>query len=544
MQGVGVPAPPTPPSKPALARVRQVGRKRGDDSDTGERAAARGPLIDRRAVLRAGALAGLTGTLAACSSGPETVRRALRTPPASAELEAVEHVVFLMQENRSFDHYFGSYPGVRGFDDHLPGDPGVFAQPWPGSRLPPAGRLLPFHLDTATSQAECTADLSHTWQAQHLCWNGGAMNGFVRTHTSPRFEGPVNGVLTMGYYTRADLAFYYALADAFTICDGYHCSVLGPTDPNRLYSLSGTIDPAGKQGGPVVATNLDASYRWTLSWETMPERLSEAGISWRVYNPPGAIYDPANSLSMLVSNNRLMYFSQYEKESSLLHKEAFSHDLSDFARDVADDRLPAVSWLVAPVVPADMSEHPPAPPSRGEYFSDHVLKVLSSNEKLWAKTVLFISWDENDGFFDHVAPPVPPAGTRGEYLDGVLPPEAAGIRGPIGLGFRVPMLVVSPFSRGGAIFSGLSDHTSQLRFLESRFGVAVPNLSRWRRETVGDLTGALHLRRPAPGLPPLPATSLHARVLAECTASELEELSPPSFPDLVPRSQAMPRQEK
>ena len=148
--------------------------------------------------------------------------------------------------------------------------------------------LLPFHLDTANSDAECTFDLSHEWSAQHMCWNGGTLDRFVATHTMAQFEGPQNGVLTMGYYTRSDLEFWYALADAFTIGDGYHCSVMGPTHPNRLHALSGTLDPEGHEGGPVIITNSSRQRSSAAPpGASMPEELESKGISWKVYNPPG-----------------------------------------------------------------------------------------------------------------------------------------------------------------------------------------------------------------------------------------------------------------
>ncbi|HTT87220.1 MAG TPA: alkaline phosphatase family protein, partial [Acidimicrobiales bacterium] len=168
-------------------------------------------LRTRREILAAGMAGGVSLLLASC--GGPTARQAASVKPAGSDLGAVEHVVFLMHENRSFDHYFGSYRGVQGFDDGDARGAGLFSQSWPGGTHE---RLLPFHLDTLTSKAECTFDLSHAWNAQHMCWNGGKMDRFATTHTSPEFEGPENGVLTMGYYTRQDLPFWYALADAFT----------------------------------------------------------------------------------------------------------------------------------------------------------------------------------------------------------------------------------------------------------------------------------------------------------------------------------------
>ena len=219
----------------------------GQDSE-GERA---GSGFDRRRFLELAAAAGASGLLAsrAPASGA-TVARAAAVAPAGSDLGAVEHVIFLMMENRSFDHYYGSYKGVRGFDDHPEKSLGAFSQvSATNTTRTPVGRQLPFHLDTTgTDVANCTHDLTHSWGPQHQCRNGGRMDSFVKVHTAANNEGPEQGVLTMGYYTRQDLPYYYALADAFTIGDGYHCSVMGPTHPNRMMQISGTIDPAGKRG--------------------------------------------------------------------------------------------------------------------------------------------------------------------------------------------------------------------------------------------------------------------------------------------------------
>jgi len=475
------------------------------------------------------------------------VARSAAVPPAGSDLGAVEHVVFLMMENRSFDHYYGTYPGVRGFDDHAPGDPGPFAQPWqaPGDRAP-TSRLLPFHLDTVhTDRADCTFDLTHAWGPQHQCRNGGRMDSFVRVHTSDANEGPEQGVLTMGYYTRADLPYYFALADHYTIGDGYHCSVMGPTHPNRLMQMSGTLDPAGTAGGPVLVTNGSPDALFSVHWDTMPEVLEDAGISWKCYGPSGTIYsiDAMRKIG-LTTDSVLPYFSQYEDPSSALHQKAFLPTFpGDFGADVRAGRLPQVSWLFTPV---GYDEHPPAPSFLGEWFTDQVLRLLAANPDVWSKTVLFHMYDENDGFFDHVAPPVPPAGTDGEYVTvRPLPADADGIAGPIGLGFRVPLLVVSPFSRGGHVCHQTFDHTSQLRFLEERFGVRAPNLSRWRREAVGDLTATLHRGPPQAGLPRLPATTDDPRYLASkgCSQGDLLEVATDQPPYPVPSHQRMPTQE-
>jgi phospholipase C len=503
--------------------------------------------LNRRTFIAAALAAGGGGLLAAMGgggAGAATIRAAAKVKAAGSDLGAIEHVIFLMQENRSFDHYYGSYKGVRGFDDHPKGSMGAFAQAWPGG---PAEHLLPFHLDANSGIGECTHDLNHTWPAEHLSRGTGNNADFVKTHTSATFEGPTNGVVTMGYYERTDLPFYYALADAFTICDNYHCSIMGPTHPNRLMALSGTIDPAGAAGGPVIITNEDTDAIWSASWPTMPEVLEDAGVSWKVYNPEGDLYTPAffEQHGLLVGDAILPYFSQYKNPSSALYQKAFLPQYpSDFVTDVASGKLPAVSWILPP---DGYDEHPPAPPALGEWFTSQVIQTLVSNPEVWSKTVLFHMYDENDGFFDHVPPPTAPPGTPGEYLTvSPLPSDAGGVNGPIGMGFRVPMLVISPFSRGGYVASDVFDHTSQLRFLEERFGVKAPNLSAWRRKTSGDLTATLHMNHKDASKPRLPSTSkdLPANVMAEgCTSLDILEAADnqPGYP--VPKNQVLPRQE-
>jgi phospholipase C len=505
--------------------------------------------FDRRTMLAAALATGGGAILAAAGRGDRAgaamAQFAARTKPAGSDLGAIEHVVFLMQENRSFDHYYGTYPGVRGFDDHPKGKLGNFAQAWPGGR---DSKLLPFHLDTSTGIGECTNDLDHGWPAEHMSWAKGTNEAFVSTHVETAFQGPEHGVLTMGYYRRNDIPFYHALADAFTICDNYHCSVMGPTHPNRLMALSGTIDPTGAAGGPVVITNGSSDAVYSVHWDTMPEVLEDAGVSWKVYNPTGTLYEPGTFQKYgILSDAILPYFSQYKSPTSALYQKAFLPLYpNDFVSDVKAGTLPAVSWIIPPL---GYDEHPSSPPALGEWFTSQVLSALVANPEVWSKTVLFHMYDENDGFFDHVVPPVAPKGTPGEYLSvSPLPDDADGTAGPIGMSFRVPMLVLSPFSRGGHVASEVFDHTSQLRFLEERFGVKAPNISAWRRHTAGDLTSTLHPKRSDPTMPKLPSTSKDqmADVLAEgCTSTSVLEAAPssamPNYP--VPAHQSMPSQE-
>ena len=496
--------------------------------------------MNRRELLKltAGAAAGELAALAmhGCGGGGGV---SIGTPSpvpvgsACSNINDIEHVVIFIQENRSFDHYFGSYRGVRGFSDNS----GAFQQPDSANTSnAPIGYLLPFHLDTSTTNAACTHDISHDWVPQHKSWDNGAMDGFVNSRL------PINAndaVLSMGYYTRADLPYYYALADAFTICDNYFCSVMGPTDPNRLYTMAASLDPDGKAGGPIlqtVATNRTAMYG-KLTYTTMPEQLQARGISWKVYSSPDE-----SIAGGILSDNVLSYFQNYQNSGSVLHQNAFGPQFPvDFLSDIASGNLPQVSWVIGSVVTSD---HPPAPSVFGEDVLSLIVNALAAIPTLWAKTVLFLTFDENGGFFDHVTPPTAPPGTPGEYVTApaVPDPTVAGspaISGPIGLGFRVPMLIISPFSRGGFVSSDVFDHTSVLRFLETRFGAEVPNLSAWRRSEVGELTSALNFKAPDTSIPSLPGTTQPtSQIVQEC----VDNLAG-TTPYTVPSSQMMPTQE-
>jgi phospholipase C len=434
--------------------------------------------ITRRRALRDLGLAGLGATTLGGLQG--LLEEAAAASPKTGSLKDIDHVVIFIQENRSFDHYFGTLSGVRGFGDKHAHK--AFFQ-----RTSAGKKLHPFRLTH-----DCLPDITHDWAPQHQSWNGGRMDGFI-TSREP-IDGASIAPETIGYYKRSDLPFYYALADAFTICDGYYCSVLGPTDPNRLMSMSATIDPAGTHGGPLLQTLL-SNRTGRFSWPTMPESLERHGVSWKVYTSPGG-----GSLDGV-----LTYFKAYAPGTKLASRGLSATFPADFLADLGAGKLPQVSWILAGVFD---SEHPAnSTPKAGEIVVRQVVEALVSHPKTWRKTALFLTWDENGGFFDHMTPPTPPPGTPGEYLTvATLPAGANGIRGPIGLGFRVPMLVVSPFSRGGLVCSDTFDHTSTLRFLETRFRVRVPNLSNWRRKHTGDLTSAFNFAaRPRYGRPSLKA---------------------------------------
>ncbi len=445
--------------------------------------------VSRRRFLSIIGAAGATA-LGAAAVDPSTkvVRRALRADPAGVgSLADIDHFVLLMQENRSFDHYFGAMSGVRGFDERTP----VFRQRYPGAR---PGHLLPFHLDTRARpdlEADIVNDPAHDWWVQHAVWNHGAMDRWMVEHAG--LDGPA-AAMVMGYYKRADIPVHYALADAFTVCDHYFSSVMGPTAPNRLFWLSANVDAEGVAGGPVIG-DIKSRSSGTFSWRTFPENLEDAGVSWKIYNHPG------NAHSQLSGMAR--HFKQYHPDGPLRRRGIDPVFPRDFLADVKAGTLPAVSWLIPPM---RSSEHPAYPAPVGAASIMRVLDALTSNPGLWERTALIISYDENGGLFDHVAPPTPPPWVRGEFV------HRNGHLVPIGLGFRVPCLVISPYTRGGLVSSEVYDHTSQLRLVGTRFNVPVPHLSGWRAHVTSDMARIFDQRRaPDMSTPRFPDAEAAAR---------------------------------
>ncbi len=443
---------------------------------------------------------------------PPGVTQALALPAnhVTGTIRDIEHVVILMQENRSFDHYFGTLRGVRGYGDPrpltLPNGQSVWNQPGKDG----AAAVSPFHLDTNATRAETMFSLDHSWKGSHARWK----------HHDAWI--PAKSPLTMGYFTRADIPFYYALADAFTICDAYYCSIFAPTNPNRLFLFSGTSGLSAGDTSRIVITNppeeknnnanpLEDSPEFKgLKWPTYAERLQAAGVSWKVYQE----YEN-------YGDNGLSYFDNFRgigPESVLYQrgrawspgstkdncKDSDGRWLVDqFAADVAADRLPQVSWIVTNY---KLSEHPQASPSDGEHLVARLISALAANPKVWAKTAFILNYDENDGFFDHMPPPIPPVGAAAGKSTVALDHEDYHGE-PVGLGPRVPMLVISPWTKGGYVNSQLHDHTSVIRFLEARFGVKEPLISPWRRAVCGDLTSLFDFKTPNATRPALPDAS-------------------------------------
>jgi phospholipase C len=506
---------------------------------------------DRRHFLRSAAAG------AALSLFPPAIRRALAIPAhnATGTIRDVEHVVIFMQENRSFDHYLGTLPGVRGFGDRItipqPQDASVWQQS-DGERT-----LLPFYLDRNKGNA-LLAGGAHEWLDAHAAWDAGRM-----THW-PRAKGNVS----MGYLQAADLPFHFALANAFTICDAYHCSLHGGTNSNRLFLWTGTNGPGG---APYAVVNnndwdwLDKSAKG-LTWTTYPERLQQAGVSWKVYeNQPDNYND--NPLAGFAAFRKVHesiegspnrpWTPEIEAQSPLykgigntMPDGGFLQALKD---DVMANRLPQVSWIVSPQA---YCEHPAiSTPGQGAWYIQQILDALTANPEVWSKTVLFVNYDENDCFFDHMPPPAVPSPLEGGGYAGKstvstehdyftvpnppgdkqpLPPDGQ----PYGPGPRVPMFVISPWSTGGYVNSQVFDHTSVLRFIEQRFGVQEPNISAWRRAVCGDLTSAFNFSTPNDR----PATTFPAPTRAAADALNAQQSALKTVRAPAESEQTMPHQ--
>ncbi|HVJ55154.1 MAG TPA: phospholipase C, phosphocholine-specific [Aliidongia sp.] len=545
------------------------------------------PIADRRTVLR-----GL-GAAALGASFPESIQRALAIEPntVTGTIQDVKHIVVLMQENRSFDHYFGTMRGVRGFGDpravKLSSGHSVFQQP------NGAGTLLPFHPSQPLMGYQFIGDLAHNWSDAHAAWNNGNNDNWVAA----------KGTETMVYVDRSDIPFHYALADAFTICDNYHCSIMGPTDPNRYYLWTGWVGQNGTAtdtlanpfsastpgtftlavgpstgngvlpGGPVV-NNDEQGYNWL----TYPERLQEAGVTWKIYQDIGTGLNPEtgegftdNPFIGNFGDTSILYFLQYQNAqpgnplfdnaqngSNLFNGGAFNGGslFQQLQNDVKNNTLPQVSWVVAPQA---YCEHPTYPPNWGAWYISNVLQALTSNPEVWASTVFIINFDENDGFFDHVVAPTAPMSaaqglssvdTVNEIYPGVPGDTGSFPPGPYGLGARVPCLVVSPWSKGGWVCSQTFDHTSVIQFIEKRFGVAEPHITPWRRTVSGDLTAALNFQIANTSKSLLPNTANFVSTVSGSTLSPVTQAQivagkqpAPTLKLTLPTTQTMPVQE-
>jgi phospholipase C len=401
----------------------------------------------------------------------------------------VEHVVILMLENRSFDEYFGTFPGVNGFYNN---PDSVFANAWvpsPGGWTGP--NVLPYRLSTFSSQQGYSGGCNHGWTPQRAFYNDGAMNGW----SQPLFgsTGPTgNPVVCMGYFAADDIPYHWWLAQNFALCDHYFSSHIGCTDPNRLYLISGKIR------NDVMFTN-NGNDNWGMppwygdsgfgdpppgvDWLSYADLLSAAGKSWKMYDVSTTIPNPPDQSPPYTGSaspggfaemmNPLLYFQSWPQVEGSAN---YTTQLSDFLNDAGTPgALPMVSWIIPSM---QYSEHPVFPPSDGPLLISQVLEALLAGPH-WMSTVFIVTYDENDGHFDHVAPPQPdPVTDADEFISGV----------PIGAGFRVPTFVISPWTVGRGVCHDRYDHTSVIRFLEDVTAVPCPNLTPWRRKTFRSLS--------------------------------------------------------
>lgn len=556
----------------------------------------------------------LSGAAGLMSGMPSSIQKAFMLDPApgTTYLDA-EHVVMLMQENRSFDHCYGTLQGVRGFNDpraiSLPNKNKVWIQ------TDQAGEsYAPFRLNIKESRSTWLGSLPHSWPNMTDARNQGHNDRWLDAKRSGRDDCKTIP-LTMGYYNREDIPFYYALADAFTVCDQHFCSSLTGTTPNRSYFWTGTIREREDADVKAHVFNSDIDYGDEKSWKTFPEYLQENEVSWKIYQneislPTGFDGEEEDWLANF-TDNPMEWFSQYrvrfsrthrawmkkltetlpqelvqdeaklaglsgkEKEElnkvidrkkrwlaearevvekytdtawenlpaqqQQLHLRAFTDNHTDplyrqleeitymdggterhmqlpksdvlhqFRQDVRNNQLPTVSWLVAP---SNFSDHPGSP-WYGAWYVSEVLDILTSNPELWKKTIFVLNYDENDGYFDHIPPftaPDPYRAESGKSSEGInaaaeyvnrsqvwmkqKPAAESDREGPIGMGFRVPLVIASPWSRGGYVNSEVCDLTSPIQFMEHWLNarlkkqINVKEVSAWRRAVSGNLVSA------------------------------------------------------
>jgi phospholipase C len=528
--------------------------------------------IDRRKFLQVTGMTAIMGTLNA------NISKALAIPAnnATGSIRDVEHIVVLTQENRPFDHHFGTLRGVRGFSDpravkiHLPLQSGngtapvpVFLQPAGaanvaagfgvppnfgnlggpanGVEVIPPFRVNPQSVSPGLKSLGLTylPGTGHGWAGTHAAWNQGQYDNWAAR------QGP----MAMSYMTRDDIPYHCALADAFTVGDAYHCSIMGPTNPNRYYLWSGCIGNVNYLGsggtdglgaGPVTYNGLSVNNAYFV-FETLPEVLQAAGVSWKIYQDlAGATFAPdfgdgtGNNFAGNFTDNSVLYSKQYAISSPgtplfdngctgteiistipaagapAAAWQAWAESQFDqFRSDVASGKLPQVSWIAAP---AGYTEHSDFPINYGAWYISQILDILVSHPEVFSKTVFIINYDEADGSFDHIVPPTPPqtaanGASTVSIENEIVTNDPSGVSGPIGLGTRVPFLAISPWSKGGYVNSQVFDHTSVVQFIEKRFGVFEHNISPWRRAVAGDLTSVFNFANPNDAPPvSLPST--------------------------------------
>lgn len=519
-------------------------------------------MDSRRDFLKKAAL--LSGAVGLPNVIPMSIQKAMaiEADPGSTFYDA-EHIVILMQENRSFDHMFGKLKGVRGFNDPraftLPDKDKVWLQKDNEGKT-----YAPFHVDINKTKITWQGGLPHSWSDQLAARNNGKYDKWV----------PVKSLMSLGYYDRTDIPFYYSMAEAFTICDHNFCSSLTGTTPNRLFFWTGNIRPELNGSSVAAVNNSQAESRdgAFVDWDTFPEVLEDNGIDWKIYqneiwtadlqgdnvddwlgnygdnaieyvkryNVKLAAYfrkngDSTSKPALTAAQVTEKYNKLSTREKNLIdkafasninapfnylelapftftndqgHEETISIPKNDifhqFRSDVDNGKLPTVSWLVAP---QRFSDHTSSP-LYGTWYVSEALDILTKNPEVWKKTVFILTYDENDGYFDHIPPyvvPKPNDPSSGKVSEGISVDADYELEkdSPIGLGYRVPMIIASPWSKGGYVNSQVFDHTSSLMFLENilskKTGKKIRSnmISSWRRVICGDLTSAF---RPSTGM--------------------------------------------
>ena len=313
----------------------------------------------RRQALRAlGMLGGMSLALDACTFGGGNPTPTPSTGPTQpGSLNSIEHVVIAIQENRTFDNYFGMYAKAGKY-----GIPADYSVP-DGS----GGRIKPFHFTS-----HFTSDIAHDWQHIHNEWDKGAMDGFYTA----------DGHDALGYYEQSDIPYYYALADSFTLCANYFSYQLGPTLPNRIALWAGT------SGGLTTKNRIP---RGSLGFPTIVDLLDEHKVSWKCFNLGTGL----GSIPEVEFFNPLPFFKKWQNDKRLDYTE------SDYYNDLKQNTLPQVSFMISDAV---YSEHPPLDIKFGQAKMAQILNALIASSS-WTASVFFLTYDEGGGFFDHVAPP-------------------------------------------------------------------------------------------------------------------------------------------
>ncbi|KAL1856193.1 hypothetical protein Plec18170_004062 [Paecilomyces lecythidis] len=432
----------------------------------------------------------------------------LRSNVVSAgSLKDIEHVVIFMQENRSWNNYFGTMAGVRGFNDpnvqvNPDGKPVWYQQVDPDMSNK-TDYLLPWYLGyqggDSLDAIQCLTAGSNGYQENHAALNNDLNNYWARNNTP----------WSWGYLKRQDIPVHFAIAEGWTSGDMYQEGQITATNPNRVTLVSGSVNVPGghqnsSQGGPYIDNNEtpgceDGSIScYPLSWKTIFEFYEDAGVSWQVYQDTDNFDD-----------NPLAWFSQYQTAlpgTPLAEKGMSYVGLDAFYKAAANGTLPEVSFIVGP---AELSEHPPYMPKDGAWLQQQVVNAVTKSPK-YSSTVLIISYDESGGFGDHVTPFHSPKDTAGDWME-----DPYDLFGDVyvGPGVRLPFYIISPFTRGNRVFTERADHNSQIMFVEEWLtargykGFQTDQMVTWRREHMSNLVNALDLDHPDLSIPDIPVAS-------------------------------------